>query len=230
VDATVTDDAGLDFDIDGCDSSGDVVWDTNDNLDSGDEVVLEMVVQLTSGADEGDTITNEACAESTSDPGGDCDTETTKVGEPATATPAPTATVGAPDKMTLSASPAAMVCDGMDYFTITADLVDSYGNPVVDGTRVRFDAFGPAVVDPIVALTVDGAASSRIWALSGVATRIPVTVSSGDMEGMIGVDCVGPPPPLTGDVNCSGSVTMVDAMLVAQKVVGLIPEFPCGSP
>ena len=32
------------------------------------------------------------------------------------------------------------------------------------------------------------------------------------------------------DVNCSGSVTMVDAMLVAQYVVGLIDEFPCGPP
>jgi hypothetical protein len=31
-------------------------------------------------------------------------------------------------------------------------------------------------------------------------------------------------------VNCSGSVTMVDAMLVAQKVVGLISGFPCSPP
>jgi len=30
------------------------------------------------------------------------------------------------------------------------------------------------------------------------------------------------------DVNCSGGLTMVDAMLVAQKVVGLIQSFPCG--
>jgi hypothetical protein len=31
------------------------------------------------------------------------------------------------------------------------------------------------------------------------------------------------------DVNCSGGVSMVDAMLIAQKVVGLIGEFPaCG--
>jgi hypothetical protein len=31
------------------------------------------------------------------------------------------------------------------------------------------------------------------------------------------------------DVNCSGSATMVDAMLIAQYVVGLIDEFPaCG--
>jgi hypothetical protein len=30
-----------------------------------------------------------------------------------------------------------------------------------------------------------------------------------------------------GDVNCSGSATMVDAMLIAQKVAGLIDEFSC---
>jgi uncharacterized repeat protein (TIGR01451 family) len=95
VDATVTDDAGLDFDIEGCDSSGDVVWDTNDDLETDDQVVVEMVVELTSGASEDDTISNEACADSTDDVAGDCDTETTKVGEPATKTPtpAPTATV-----------------------------------------------------------------------------------------------------------------------------------------
>jgi len=138
--------------------------------------------------------------------------------------------IGVPDAMTLTASPASMVCDGVNYFTITADLVDGYGNPVVDGTPVHFEVLGPATADPILALTVDGMARSRIFALSGVATRFPVVVTSGDLELSIGVDCVGPPPPLTGDVNCSGSVTMVDAMLVAQKVVGLIPEFPCGSP
>jgi len=79
-------------DADGCDSSGDVVWDTSDNLDTGDDVTLEMVVELTSGASKGDTISNEACATSDSDVGGDCDSENTKVGAPATATPAPTAT------------------------------------------------------------------------------------------------------------------------------------------
>jgi uncharacterized repeat protein (TIGR01451 family) len=96
VDATVTDDAGLDFDVDGCDSSGDVVWDTTDDLETDDQVVVEMVVELTSGAEEDDTISNEACADSADDVAGDCDTETTKVGGPATSTPAPTATVAVP--------------------------------------------------------------------------------------------------------------------------------------
>ncbi|HUS83110.1 MAG TPA: hypothetical protein VM013_07670, partial [Dehalococcoidia bacterium] len=89
---SATDDGSLDFDIDGCDSSGDVVWDTNDNLDDGEDVVLTMVVELTSGADEDETISNTACATSSDDEVGDCDTERTNVGEPATATPQPTAT------------------------------------------------------------------------------------------------------------------------------------------
>ncbi len=91
---SATDDGTMDFTIDGCDSSGDVVWDTNDNLNDGDEVVVTMVVKLTSGAQEDDTINNEACAVSSDDVGGDCDAETTKVGAAATATPttAPTAT------------------------------------------------------------------------------------------------------------------------------------------
>jgi hypothetical protein len=79
-----------DFDINDCED-----WTTSENLDTGDEVVLKMVVKLTSAADEGDKIENEACATSPHDDvGGACDTATTKVGAPATATPttAPTAT------------------------------------------------------------------------------------------------------------------------------------------
>jgi len=94
----VTDDNGLDvdFDDDDCDASGTVTWDSTDDLDDGDEVVLEMVVELTSGADDGDEIENEACATSDDDEVGDCDTERTDVEEgAATATPGPTATTGA---------------------------------------------------------------------------------------------------------------------------------------
>jgi uncharacterized repeat protein (TIGR01451 family) len=95
---SATDDGSLDFEIDGCDASGDVVWATDDNLDDGVDVVLTMVVELTSGAQEDDTINNKACAVSSDDVVGDCDTETTKVGAPVTATPtpAPTATTRPP--------------------------------------------------------------------------------------------------------------------------------------
>lgn len=83
-----------DFDVDGCDSSGDVVWSTNTDFETGDEVVLQMVVELTSGADEDEVISNTACATSTNDEGGECDSVRTTVGAPVTPTPttAPTAT------------------------------------------------------------------------------------------------------------------------------------------
>jgi len=95
----VTDDNGLDinFDDDDCDSSGDVVWDTDDTLDNGDEVELQMVVELNT-ADDGDTIENEVCVQATGF-AEVCDTESTKVDEDVvtatkTPTPGPTATVG----------------------------------------------------------------------------------------------------------------------------------------
>jgi uncharacterized repeat protein (TIGR01451 family) len=78
-----------DVDIDGCDASGDVRWDfgtgSDEELDPGDDVVLEMVVELTSGADEGDDIENEACVDATGEIEV-CDDETTSVGAPATPT------------------------------------------------------------------------------------------------------------------------------------------------
>jgi len=97
----VTDDNGLDinFDDDDCDASGDVVWDTDDTLENGDDFSVQMVVELTSGAEDGDTIENEVCVQATGF-AEVCDTESTKVDEdvatatPKTATPGPTATVG----------------------------------------------------------------------------------------------------------------------------------------
>ena len=98
VDATVDSASDIDpddFDIEGCDASGDVEWDTTANLETGEEVIIEMVVELTSGAEEDDDISNTACATSNSDEVGDCDTVRTSVGAPVTATPtrAPTATL-----------------------------------------------------------------------------------------------------------------------------------------
>lgn len=93
VSATVSDaPSRFHMDIDGCDTSGDVTWDTSDNLKKGDEVVLKMTVQLTSGAEEGDDIKNKACADSTGEVQV-CDTETTNVTKAAaTSTPTRTAT------------------------------------------------------------------------------------------------------------------------------------------
>jgi uncharacterized repeat protein (TIGR01451 family) len=97
----VTDDNGLDidFDDDDCDASGDVVWDTTDTLDDGDEISLQMVVELNT-ADDGDTIENVACVQAAGF-AKVCDTETTKVDEDVvtatkTPTPGPTATAAPP--------------------------------------------------------------------------------------------------------------------------------------
>jgi uncharacterized repeat protein (TIGR01451 family) len=94
-DASVSDDSDISeshFDINGCDSSGDVTWETSSNLGTDSSVVLTMVVELTDGASDGDTITNEACADSDNASGEDCDSVDTDVSGVATATPAPTAT------------------------------------------------------------------------------------------------------------------------------------------
>jgi fimbrial isopeptide formation D2 family protein len=90
--AAVDEDTG-DSDCDDAGEGDEVGWDSTDDLNDGDSVVLKLVVELTSGADDGDTIENEACATSGDDEQGGCDTEKTKVDEDAaTATPVATAT------------------------------------------------------------------------------------------------------------------------------------------
>jgi hypothetical protein len=129
---------------------------------------------------------------------------------------------GAPDAMTLTASPAAITCDGVNSSTVSAALVDSDGNKVVDGTEVRFDVVALGISDPITATTAAGAATSKITPLSGVSAGVVVLVTTvaddpdDVLEGNIRIDCapapvappVGPPvsptgptvvPPGTGD-------------------------------
>jgi len=114
--------------------------------------------------------------------------------------------IGAPDAMTLTASPASITCDGVNSSTVSAALVDSEGNKVVDGTEVRFEVVALGIADPITADTAAGAgaATSKITPLSGVSAGVVVLVtvedSSGDvvLEGNIRIDCalpVAPPPP-----------------------------------
>jgi len=87
------DDSDFDVTHDCPRDSGTVTWKTDTDLNAGDQVVITMVVELTSDASDGDKITNEACATSTNDVQGDCDTEKTEVsGVAATSTPLPTAT------------------------------------------------------------------------------------------------------------------------------------------
>jgi uncharacterized repeat protein (TIGR01451 family) len=73
-------------------------WKTTETLDSGADIVLTMVVELTSSADDGDKIDNEACV-NMSGFAEKCAQETTTVDEDVTTatktpTPGPTATPG----------------------------------------------------------------------------------------------------------------------------------------
>jgi hypothetical protein len=112
--------------------------------------------------------------------------------------------IGAPDAMTLTASPASITCDGVASSTVSAALVDSEGNKVVDGTDVRFEVVALGIADPITATTAAGAATSKITPLSGVSAGVVVLVTVKDidddvvLEGNIRIDCalpVAPPPP-----------------------------------
>ncbi len=116
--------------------------------------------------------------------------------------------IGAPDAMTLTASPATITCDGVNSSTVSAALVDSEGNKVVDGTDVRFEVVALGIADPITATTAGGtgAATSKITPLSGVSAGVVVMVTVEDadgdvvLEGNIRIDCalpVAPPPPVS---------------------------------
>jgi hypothetical protein len=87
--------------------------------------------------------------------------------------------------------------------TVSAALVDSEGNPVVDGTDVRFEVVALGISDPITDSTVDGAAKSKITPLSGVSAGVVVLVSvpDADLEGSIRVDCIPPAPTVAPPVT-----------------------------
>jgi hypothetical protein len=136
--------------------------------------------------------------------------------------------VGAPPgDITVSADPTSMICNGLASSSITASLTDGNGYPVADGTPVHFSVQGRAIVDPVNALTIGGTASTELIGLSAVTVTLSAHATSGNLESSVDVECVAPS---LGDVNCSGAPTMVDAMLIAQKVAGLIDAFPCSSP
>lgn len=98
--------------------------------------------------------------------------------------------VGLPATVTLTASPAAIDCNGVNSATVTATVTDADGNNVVDGTAVRFDVVALGTASPITATTTDGQASSTITPLSGNAAGVTVVVSAGDAEASIRVDCI----------------------------------------
>ncbi|MDE3097389.1 MAG: hypothetical protein KGK07_15485, partial [Chloroflexota bacterium] len=96
---------------------------------------------------------------------------------------------GAPATIALTASPAAIPCDGTATSTVTAKITDSAGNNVVDGTSVTFSVVALGTANPINTTTTGGSASSVITPLSGNTAGTVVTVTSGSAAASILVGC-----------------------------------------
>ncbi len=93
---------------------------------------------------------------------------------------------GVPANIALTASPAAIPCDGKTTSTVTAKVTDSAGNNVVDGTPVNFSVVALGTANPINTTTTGGTASSVITPLSGNTSGVVVTVSASTLGGLIG--------------------------------------------
>jgi adhesin/invasin len=106
--------------------------------------------------------------------------------------------VGAPSSVVLTAAPAMIACDGVTTSTVTAVVTDSAGNPVANGTPIRFDVVALGTANPISTTTTDGSASSVITPLSNASAGVTVLVTAGDasiatpVEVSTRVDCALP--------------------------------------
>ncbi len=120
--------------------------------------------------------------------------------------------VGTASAVALTASPAQIACDGSQTATVTAKVTDSAGNNVADGTTVNFSVVALGTANPINVKTTAGSASSTITPLSAGSAGVTVTVTSGDAQASIRVDCslpvptavppvVGAPTPVGGGVG-----------------------------
>ncbi len=83
----------------------------------------------------------------------------------------------APTKVSLSADPPSLVCDGTATTTVSALVTDSVGIPAAAGTTVGFDTLALGNANPLIATTnADGVATSVISPLAGDVSGIPVNV------------------------------------------------------
>jgi hypothetical protein len=192
--ATVTDDDDreltrivVDFDIDdediasfdddsddpSPDSSPEPDAMTGETVDAGAAGIGSFVVIC--GGTEAGTITVTA-TEDVND--NDADAEVDVVGEPA--------------NVALTASPAAIDCDGAATATVSATVTDADGNNVADGTDVNFSVVALGTANPINDDTAAGVASSSITPLSGAVAGVTVIVSAGDAQASIRIDCNTP--------------------------------------
>jgi hypothetical protein len=126
--------------------------------------------------------------------------------------------LGIPAAVALTATPAAIPCDGVTSAQVAATVTDADGNPVAGGTKVKFDVQILGVAAPIIATTNnEGVATSTITPVGEAETGVTVNVLAGPTRegsnvdptatGAILVVCGqaapggAPPPPGTGSGN-----------------------------
>jgi hypothetical protein len=97
---------------------------------------------------------------------------------------------GVPATIDLSASPAAIACDGTSSATVTATVKDSAGNNVVNGTSVTFSVVALGTANPINTTTTDAVATSKVTPLSGNTAGTIVNVTSGSAAASLRIDCL----------------------------------------
>lgn len=101
--------------------------------------------------------------------------------------------VGPPETITLTASPASVVCDGTQSSTVSAEVKDAAGSLVANGNDVNFQVVALGTANPINVDTNLGVASSVITPLSGTTAGVTVIVTAGDAQASILVSCFSAP-------------------------------------
>jgi hypothetical protein len=109
-----------------------------------------------------------------------------------------------PAAIALTASPAAIPCDGTSTSTVTAKVTDSAGNDVVDNTPVTFSVVALGTANPINTTTTGGSSTSTITPLSGGTAGVVVQVTAGDAASSIRIDCL---PALATATAAAGGAT-----------------------
>jgi hypothetical protein len=96
---------------------------------------------------------------------------------------------GPPASIELSASPASVVCDGVNTSKVTAVVKDADGNFVSDGNNVEFSAQVIGSVSPTGGRTSGGSVATVLTPLAGGRLGVPVVVTAGSLQSSILVDC-----------------------------------------
>ncbi len=114
--------------------------------------------------------------------------------------------VGPPATMELTADPKAIACDGTQTSKVTATLKRADGGNPANGADVAFSAVALGSVNPLVADTTDGVATTTVSPLSNVGRGVTVLAEVDDaslddpIKGSILVECLpgGAAPPPAG--------------------------------